>query len=163
MKKIGLLCMALVLALGMLGVGYATWTDTVYIDGTVNMGTVGIELSEDTASDDEAPEKDVSSITCVVDGDTLFVTVTNAYPCITYTNTFDVHCTGSVPVILKTDWNMANVPAGATITVSGIDGEQIHYCDAVWGTITVHIDNTVAQGSSFTFSCTITGTQYNMA
>jgi hypothetical protein len=46
MKKIGLLCMALVLALGMLGVGYAMWKDEVTIEGTVNTGTVEIEIVE---------------------------------------------------------------------------------------------------------------------
>jgi predicted ribosomally synthesized peptide with SipW-like signal peptide len=34
--------LALVLALGALGVGYAAWTDTVTIDGTVNTGDVDI-------------------------------------------------------------------------------------------------------------------------
>jgi hypothetical protein len=46
MKKIGLLCMALVLALGMLGVGYALWKDEVTIEGTVNTGTVEIDIIE---------------------------------------------------------------------------------------------------------------------
>lgn len=44
MRKIGLLVMALVLALGTLGVGYASWTDTITIDGTVNTGSVDIEI-----------------------------------------------------------------------------------------------------------------------
>jgi len=43
-KKIGLLCLALVLALGALGVGYAKWTDTVNITGHVNTGNVDIEV-----------------------------------------------------------------------------------------------------------------------
>jgi hypothetical protein len=38
MKKIGLLCLALVLALGTLGIGYAHWTDTIYINGQVTTG-----------------------------------------------------------------------------------------------------------------------------
>jgi hypothetical protein len=42
MKKIGLLCLALVLALGALGVGYAHWTDTINIEGTVCTGSVDI-------------------------------------------------------------------------------------------------------------------------
>jgi len=42
MRKIGLLALALVLALGALGVGYAAWTDTVTIEGTVNTGTVDL-------------------------------------------------------------------------------------------------------------------------
>jgi len=44
MKKFGLLLLALVLALGALGVGYAAWTDTVTIDGTVNTGEVCMSL-----------------------------------------------------------------------------------------------------------------------
>lgn len=40
MKKIGFLALALVLALGALGVGYAMWSDTVLISGTVNTGNL---------------------------------------------------------------------------------------------------------------------------
>ena len=42
MKKIGLLVLALVLALGGLGAAYASWTDQVTIDGTVETGTVDV-------------------------------------------------------------------------------------------------------------------------
>lgn len=38
MKKIGLLCLALVLALGALGVSYALWWDDLYIEGSVDTG-----------------------------------------------------------------------------------------------------------------------------
>jgi hypothetical protein len=44
MKKIGLICMALVMALGIAGVGYASWTDTLYIDGTVETGDVDLDI-----------------------------------------------------------------------------------------------------------------------
>ena len=42
MKKILLLSLALVMALGTLGVGYAAWTDRVTIGGTVNTGTLDV-------------------------------------------------------------------------------------------------------------------------
>jgi hypothetical protein len=45
MKKIGLLCLALVLALGTLGVGYAMWSDQITIEGTVNTGSVEISIN----------------------------------------------------------------------------------------------------------------------
>lgn len=55
MKKIGLLVLALVLALGTIGVGYAKWTDTVTINGTVNTGNVKIGIVDmgvvDTGAD----------------------------------------------------------------------------------------------------------------
>ncbi|MCD6391565.1 MAG: hypothetical protein J7L92_06220, partial [Dehalococcoidia bacterium] len=46
MKKIGLLSLALVLALGTLGVGFAMWQDTVTIEGTVNTGSVDLDIEE---------------------------------------------------------------------------------------------------------------------
>jgi len=46
MKKIGLLCLALVLSLGALGVGFAMWQDTVTIEGTVNTGSVDLDIEE---------------------------------------------------------------------------------------------------------------------
>jgi hypothetical protein len=51
MKKIGLLCLALVLALGALGVGYAHWIDTIYIEGTVNTGSVDINVEYYSGTD----------------------------------------------------------------------------------------------------------------
>ena len=46
MRKIGLISLALVLALGTLGVGYAAWTDTVTISGSVSTGTVDIVVED---------------------------------------------------------------------------------------------------------------------
>jgi len=46
MKKIGLLSLALVLALGTLGVGYASWTDQITIDGSVSTGSVCLCITE---------------------------------------------------------------------------------------------------------------------
>ena len=51
MKKIGLLALAIVLALGALGVGYAAWTDTITINGTVNTGTLDIDAVYFSGSD----------------------------------------------------------------------------------------------------------------
>ncbi len=48
MKKVGLILLALVLALGVLGVGYAMWSDTLLINGTVNTGTVDINVGDST-------------------------------------------------------------------------------------------------------------------
>jgi hypothetical protein len=44
MKRIGLLTMALVLALGSLGVAYAAWTDDIAIEGSVNTGDVNLNV-----------------------------------------------------------------------------------------------------------------------
>jgi len=43
-KKAGMLALAMLIALGALGVSYAAWTDSVYIEGTVNTGTLDIDI-----------------------------------------------------------------------------------------------------------------------
>jgi len=45
LKKIIFICMALVMALGALGIGYASWFDTVAIKGTVNTGSVDLNVT----------------------------------------------------------------------------------------------------------------------
>jgi hypothetical protein len=44
MKKIGLLALALVFALGALGVGYAHWTETLNIKGSVSTGWIDVNF-----------------------------------------------------------------------------------------------------------------------
>jgi hypothetical protein len=46
MKKLGLLIIALVLALGTLGVGYARWSDNISIRGTVESGEVCFSIRD---------------------------------------------------------------------------------------------------------------------
>lgn len=44
MKKIGLICLAVVLAMGALGIGYAVWTDEVTVSGDITTGEVCIDI-----------------------------------------------------------------------------------------------------------------------
>ena len=45
LKRIGVLALALVIALGALGVSYTFWTEELYIDGTVYLGTLDIDIN----------------------------------------------------------------------------------------------------------------------
>jgi hypothetical protein len=51
-KKIGIICLTLVLALGSLGIGYAHWSDTLYIEGTVETGQVLVGFVDQLTDDD---------------------------------------------------------------------------------------------------------------
>ena len=51
MKKIGLICLALVLTLGALGVGYAAWTAEVAINGTVQTGSLDLVVIRTNGDD----------------------------------------------------------------------------------------------------------------
>jgi predicted ribosomally synthesized peptide with SipW-like signal peptide len=72
MKKIGVIAIALVMALGGLGAAYAGWTDQVVISGTVTTGDVDIvveELSEREAWKDTTTDTLVW-VARVIDADT---------------------------------------------------------------------------------------------
>jgi len=127
MKKIGLLSLALVLALGTLGIAYAAWTDTITIEGTVNTGTLNIDpvafsstyIYKDTDSDEIAtyfevknalgqvvyfegtiPEHKVlvASAVSEPDGeDAVSFNYSNLFPCQTLVCDVLLHYDGSVP------------------------------------------------------------------
>ena len=65
MKKIGLVCLAVVLAMGALGVSYALWSDSLYLDGTVETGVVDVSIVRIASGDpfggiDYGYDKDVA-------------------------------------------------------------------------------------------------------
>jgi len=162
MKKIGLICLALVLALGVLGVGYGLWDKTVYIDGTVNTGEVNAIMSVGECYDDEIPEKDYSSISCelAADPQILLVTITDAYPCITYTCEFDITNTGTVPVKINAITMNGNVPGEVGVTEIAV-GDQIDPQDSAYGALTVHLSNDAEEKSTYTFKVAIWLVQWN--
>jgi len=54
MKKIGLICLAVVLAVGVIGFGYANWSQTLTITEEVNTGDFCVGI-RDVGTDDEGP------------------------------------------------------------------------------------------------------------
>lgn len=67
MKRLALLCMALVLALGLCGGGHTYFTDTATIEGTFSAGTLDVEFDNLSSNDPggtdhpgKTPEMDVA-------------------------------------------------------------------------------------------------------
>lgn len=145
MKRIGLLCLAMVLALGTLGVGYALWWDEVTIEGTVDTGTVriGIVKAEATLYQD----KEVATVDIRFEGEIgpwdcptppgaepfvyerLVVTIEDAFPCLTVDVEFYVGSRSTVPVHI-TGLNMYD-PTGELVWVwtnlPGLPGNSVGY------------------------------------
>ena len=119
MKKIALISVALVLAMGSLGVAYASWTDTVYIEQTVETGTVSIGFSKISTDEPfgEFEGKDVGSIDGVLTGEIkgtvdyagqpidVFedaeVLMQNAYPSYQTAVFIDVANVGTIPIYIS--------------------------------------------------------------
>ncbi|MFO7995916.1 MAG: SipW-dependent-type signal peptide-containing protein [Dehalococcoidia bacterium] len=130
MKKLGLLSLALVLALGALGIGYAAWTDQVTIEGTVTTGTLSLQAiaysgtqvfkMEDggalkvewqnregvpPAWPDDAIQlvADSGARPGVDDERDVVVWFNNLFPCFEYKANVKLHCAGSVPIHVKAE------------------------------------------------------------
>jgi hypothetical protein len=109
MRKIGLLVIALILALGALGVGYASWSQAMYVDGTVNMGYIAAEYY-----DFIAPTDPYAEVNPVINGtgatipnattllsDKLTINIEDAYPSYSGIVQFRLINTGTVPFFLE--------------------------------------------------------------
>ncbi len=163
MKKIGIICLALVLALGTLGVGYSLWWDTLYIEGTIETGEVEVCIVSIVADDvgvDPGYEKDVAWVeTEIIDCNHATITIHNAYPCYhTYIH-FTAEFRGTVPVILE----QINLDSPDCIELDAWDGlgEQRHPGDHADNTVYVHVLQCAEQGATYTFDVEFVYWQYN--
>lgn len=103
MKKIGLLMLALVLALGTMGAVLARSTETLWINGTADTGSLGVEftlrnqvwspegvtVSVRYAGDDGDGERD---------RDIAIITIDNAYPSAVSFIRLQIHNSGTTPL-----------------------------------------------------------------
>lgn len=125
MKRIAAIAFVLVLALGLMGAGYARWADNLNVHTVVKTGTVKWAFLDCSTSDegttidqtvvtldpaaslddrrphDMVPPKNVGSAECEIVGeedDTLNVTLNNVYPCYYADVTFHPANVGTIPI-----------------------------------------------------------------
>ena len=165
MKKIGILALVLVFVLGTLGVGYAMWDKTLFINGTVNTGEVDAYFTTATCDDigiDPGYDKDVGS--CTVTGaetQTLTITINNGYPCYTATIDFTIDNIGTIPVKVQS-LTIVDPPAEITATWSLVGvGTQIDPDGSVPGQIIIHVEQIAAELANYSFSAEIYLVQWN--
>lgn len=173
MKKIGLLGLVLVLCLAVVGVGYAHWSKTLVINGTVETGTFNLEMSQYDSVDNE-DIKDVGMQSCMLvdlDGDGVYdavdLMIENAYPSYEARFLLDIHCLGTIPAHI----NSVVVDADPFLDVSVIGLEQIpiqlHECEEILFEVVVHVlqnnsaGDLLAQGATLNCRITIVADQFN--
>ena len=168
--KFGTLFLISIMALAGITAGYAIWQETLTISGTVNTGSFEVEMSVTSVGDDEDADKDgISWIEASVDGYTMTVTITNAYPCITYYVNFQIMGLGTVPAhFTGWDWNLAGMPASADVTITpgigsvALINTQLHYLDVWTGKLEIHLDNPGTEElTTYTFTVSTIAHQYN--
>jgi hypothetical protein len=171
MKKFLVLFAVTALAVTALSVGYALWSTTLTIDGTVNTGTVEAEWSVERAWVDEI-KPGTSRIFCEGHNtDLLTVRIENAYPSAHYYCLIDIHSLGTIPVhigkIVITDDFVD--PDSVVEIVPDPSGQgppircstQLHQSERAWGLLHIHLDNDEPQDGTLTFRSKINVNQYN--
>lgn len=180
-KKLMVIPMLLIFALVLTGFAYAHWEKIITINGTVETGSVHVEVL--SASSDDPPgtidvgkTKDVGCTTVSrgEDKQSITVTITNAYPCYEVYVHFTVKNTGTIPVHFKgiypqppfefdgvKTWKA--IFHDGKITVWGWDGldEQLHPGDPGDYTIWIHVEQPAEQLTTYTFTAEAVFTQYN--
>jgi hypothetical protein len=169
MKKIGLICLALVLALGALGVGAALWMGGLIILGDVSTGSVDAIWSIDGVYKD-GDVKDVSTLdVTMLDPWFMQIIIGNAYPSVTYTVEWNIMCTGTVPIHFTEPNIISDLPPATIFTFTDRDGLpidwlslQLHPEDPpILGMLTVHLDNDAEQMAYYVFDIMLEYGQYN--
>ena len=111
MKKAMGMFAALLIALGMSGVGYACWSQTIFIEGSVETGEVCVGWLDVDCYDDEYLGKDVAWCDCWLEGvkgehngdniyETLVIELNNVYPSYEAWIEVDIANGGTIPVNL---------------------------------------------------------------
>lgn len=182
--KIGMISLALVIALAGLGVVFAHWTETLTTEANVSTGELKLELTDPDCEDNYpwgdliSCEKDESASSN--DSQTFTITIVDAYPGYWGKCTFNIENTGTIPakICCKPTYTAsppvwAKVDIDDTLSFNGLPVTM--YPGDFYGgryiKVTINEEgngknNTVVEceeNYSFTFTLTIKAMQWNYA
>jgi len=129
--KIGIMSLALVIALAGVGGVFAHWTETLTTEANVSTGCLQLKLTPDpipcTDSEQALGLEDVAKISCTqTDGGPEYdfteftIAVTDAYPGYVGRVTFDVTNTGTIPASICCGTSIVFVPSWAKVHIDDV-------------------------------------------
>ncbi|MCE4625635.1 MAG: hypothetical protein F7C35_07230 [Desulfurococcales archaeon] len=168
-----------ILALSFIGGAMALWWERLTINVNVETGELDASLSVEGYWDNETaiaaamgednPEvKNVSDIFCTLsdDGNTINITITNAYPGITYFCAINLENTGTIPFkvySVNLTGNITDVMTSDSGLVNGTiyEGLQMHPGDVVYDTLAITLTNDAQENAVYTGTLSIVVEQWN--
>ncbi|MEM1540754.1 MAG: hypothetical protein QXJ07_05170 [Candidatus Bathyarchaeia archaeon] len=157
-SKVAALFVAMFVALAVLGLGYAWWTEALTINGTVKTGKLEVQFDNDSLAKFCSPEMNCEA--AVKSPTSIEINVTNAYPCGWCNITFTINNTGTIPAKVKA----ITIPTvtGLSISIEGLDvGQQIPVGGSVSPTLKIHVTDNATETTTYTFTVTIEFKQFN--
>ena len=161
LHKVWVLALALLVALGAMGVTYSAWTDEIYITGTLATGDVNATL---TCGDEwEVPETEGTDIDCDTgDPMTLDISVTNALEGVEYYCEFDINnASTSFPVKVDgVDLSGSYTGVSASVDISPL-GLQIDPGDTETGRVNIHLTTDASAGDTLNYTLEVSVKRWN--
>ncbi|GBF09371.1 hypothetical protein apy_10960 [Aeropyrum pernix] len=172
-KAPAVLMLALLAAAGLGGV-FALWDEELTIDVTVETGELDAALSVHEMGDNEPDEKNVSSISCELDdAHSITVTITNAYPSITYWCEINLENTGTIPLRVQSIEFSDDTISPVALQFGFYDdldlnppdtfvvGTQLEPGEVGYDYLVVHLSNDADENETYSATITIQVVQWN--
>jgi hypothetical protein len=167
MKKIGIILLAAVLALGVIGVGYAAWSQALAFTSNVATGNLAATITSGALASNATYATIVKSASST--NTNLIITIGNAAPGNVFTVPWTITNTGTIPVnaVAPTPVITVNSGAGAAVgnlVVAGAPGAITNLASlaTVTGSLTITVQASTPNdvgGCSYTVSIPMTITQ----
>jgi hypothetical protein len=181
LNKIGMLAIALLIALGAVGVAYSAWTDEIYIAGTFDTSGINTALDCDTCwytVDDVVTNTLSTSITCEEDSQLeVTIKVEDALAVDNHTdlNDVDYYCrftldntaAGSLPVKVQNltvtpSASYADVDAAVTTDIGDVQpGDVLNPGDTATGKVRISLSSFASETLDLEFTLTANIVRWN--
>jgi hypothetical protein len=156
LNKIGILAIAMIIALGAIGVTYSAWTDEIYFTGTVSTGDTIDGLGCGSCS----PDSGESYVTCATSADEMELTISiiNAQPEIDYYCNFTFSNEVDSWPLKITSMTLSNPYSdlGVSAFFSNLTGLVIDPGHSVPGKVYIYLTDATELEQTLTFTLTVT-------
>jgi hypothetical protein len=157
MKKIGLIILVVVLALGALGIAYATWSQSLNVNADVYTGTLAATITPNGIATSTPTYLVVASETA--SGTQLYLTVTHAVPGAVIHVPFTITNTGTIPCNIA--WGGATNNGAFTYSNFVQPYTGLVPTDYINGSVDITVVDGVTQGNYYGTILSINVTQGN--
>jgi hypothetical protein len=156
LNRIGILAIALILALGAVGVAYGAWVDDIYIEGTLSTGDTIDGLGCGSCS----PDSGDSYITCTTSTDEmeLNISIINAQPEIDYYCNFTFSNEADSWPVKITSMTLSNPysDSGVSAVFDNLTGMVIDPGHSVPGQVYIHLTDATELEQTLVFTLAVT-------
>ena len=160
LNRIGILAMALLLALGAMGTAYGAWVDEIYIEGTLSTSSINASLTCGTPYYEGTPAE-TTDIDCTGGSMTLTIDITNAQEDVDYYCPFIVsNDTGSLPIKIES-MSITDLTGVSEAIEDLTVGDVIDPGNTATGKVHIYLTSSEQVGENLAFTLEVSVERWN--